>query len=85
MQDSMCKIFFVVVVVASEMQLGQCGGLPLAGHQVPMTKVTLSLTLSTGQGRKKYYERLVGLLGFCRVEPLTYPHSSLLWQQLNAR
>lgn len=35
--------------------------------------------------KEKYNERLVGLLTVCRVEPLTYPHSSLLWQQLTAR
>lgn len=77
----MCMLFSV----ALEMQLGQCGGLSLAGHQVPVTKVTLSLTSSTTQGREKYSERLMGLLCVCRVEPLTYPHSSLLWQQLIAR
>ena len=36
-----------------------CGGLPLAGHQVP-TKAALSLPLLSWTGERKYNKELVG-------------------------
>ena len=38
---------------------GKCGGLALAGRQVP-TKAALSLPLLSWTGERKYNERLVG-------------------------